>query len=150
MMKTTITWLALTTWGQWGHGPQSQYLNKYGAIQTQQHLVIIETVGMVVFIVSFTIVSWGEWNWSERNKKPGSVPPSLRRSHPQMSHIYMSDPRALKAVKMLIRFRWRARRYVGGSSCSVLLKLYVNPQVTGLLNKSRDDVPVRLTYLDVS
>lgn len=34
----------------------------------------------------------------QRNKKPGSVPPSLRRSHPQMSHIYMSDPRALKPL----------------------------------------------------
>lgn len=27
-----------------------------------------------------------------------SLPLSLRRSHPQMSHIYMSDPRALKPL----------------------------------------------------
>lgn len=39
---------------------------------------------------------------------------------------------------------------MGGSSRLALLKLYVNPQVTRLLNKSLDGVPVRLTYLDVS
>lgn len=103
---------------------------------------------MVVFIVSFTIASWGEWNWSERNKKPGSVPHSGTRTHIcQTSTWVIPGLWNPSVVKMLICFRWRARIYVGGSCVWLLLKLYVNLQVTRLLNNSLDGVPVSSSQL---
>lgn len=100
-----------------------------------------EIPSAVVFIVSFTLASWGKGNWSERHKKPGSMPLLTQAlAHPDLLEWSLCFQSPL-AVKMLICFRWRARLYVGWTLCLAFLKLYVNLQVTRLLNKSLDGVP---------
>lgn len=99
------------------------------------------------------VVSRAEWKSDQRETKSSgpSLPVSGSRTHRCHTSPWVI-PGLWKpsAVKMLMRFRWRAGLHVGGSQCSALLKLYVNPQVTRLPNKSPRGVPVRLTCLDVS
>lgn len=92
-------------WGQWGHGPlnvniaQNPPPPKKSAVALcalHKRNVHNEFTRVVVFIVSGCEPSRVK-KWSERNKKLESVPACLGLPHPQMSHISMSDPRALKA-----------------------------------------------------